>query len=268
MRRALGLVVLGVSLVGAAGELGVRLEAGDRAAALGWIQLASTWGGVALSGRLEGDLLCGCPRRLQVSASRPWGELAAGVEASLLPTGRLDGSASAAWKGARQTGLGLLTGQVGFKGTVVDALGGRFLTGAGWASARLSRVPLWAEGALNRSWPGGSLQVDLRLGLSGPAWASLALAGTGISLELGAESGPWNVQTQLALGAGTQTVTLGLRSEALRAQARLTLRGGGDPSGSATLTATRSPWQGTVVVSFSGGGLDRVTAEVRYTLGP
>ncbi len=267
MRKALWAVVC-VGLLGLAGELGTRFEVGDRGGAVGWVHLSSTLGPVGLSGRLEGDLLCGCLRRLQLGASTSAGGFSGGVEGVVLATGRVDGSVSGSWRGGLTTELGVLSGQVGFKGSVVDVLGGRFPTWAGWASGRLSRPPLWAEGGVNGSWPGGALHGELRLGVAGPAWAALSLGGSGLSLELGVESGPLGLSTHLALGTGTQTVNLNLRGDALRVQARVALRGGGDLSGSATFTAARNPWQGAVVVSFSGRGVERMSAEVRYTLGP
>lgn len=267
MRKALWAVVC-VGLLGLGREVGTRFEVGDRGAAVGWVHLSTALGPVSLSGRLEGDLLCGCPRRLQLGASTSAGGFSGGVEGVVLATGRVDGSVSGSWRGGLTTELGVLSGQVGFKGTVVDVLGGRFPTWAGWASGRVSRPPLWAEGGLNGSWPGGVLQGELRLGVAGPAWAALSLGGSGFGLELGAESGPLVLSTHLALGTGTQTVTLSTRGDGLRVQARVALRGGGDLSGSATFAAARTPWQGTVVVNFSGRGVDRVSAEIRYALGP
>lgn len=247
------------------GEVGTRSEVGERATVIGWLQLSGEVDVVKLSGRVEGDLLCGCLRRLQLGASTTWGGLTSGAEAVVLATGRVDASATCSWKTLARTDLGLASAQVGGKATVVDLLGGRFLTGTGWALGRLELDPWWIEVSGNASWPGGNPHPELRLGLAGPAWGTLSLSPSGTSLELGAGLEALSIQTYLSLRPAFQTITVGLRRGSMRAQVRLTVRAEAAPSGSITLSATEAPWTGSVAASFGGWALDKVTAEVRYT---
>ncbi len=247
-------------------EWGARAEVGDRTAAVGWLQLGTELGRVTLSGRIEGDLLCGCPRRLQLGASTTWGRLSGGLEAAVLATGRVDATVTGSWKTVGRTAAGLLSAQAGAKGALVDLLGARFPTGAGWASARIEREPLWAEAAANASLPGGTLQGEVRMGFSGPVWTTVSLSGSGLSLEWGASARGLFLQSYLSFSPPVQSVTLGASREGVRVQGRLTARGDGAPSLTLTLGASPTPWQGSVVISLSGKGIERFTAEVRRSL--
>ena len=265
-------IALGMALVCAAswawgGELGSRFEVGDRIGAVGWLHLSGAVGPVNLSGRVEGDLLCLCLRRLQLGASTTWGEVSAGAEAAALSTGRMDASLTGSWKPLWRTDLGLLSSQLGGKATVVDLLGGRFPTAAGWAFVRLDRDHWWIEGNGNVAWPGGNPFAELRLGVTGSRWASLSLSTSGAGIEMGAEAGGLFIQSSFSLGSALQTVTIGAKAEGVRVQARMVVRASALASSSFTLTVTQTPWSGSVLLAFSGLGLDKVTAEVRYGLG-
>ena len=249
------------------GEVGTRLEVGDRASGVGWFHLSGEVGSVTLSGRIEGDLLCGCLRRVQLGASAGWDDLSTGVEVSILSTGRVDLSTTGSWKPLWRTDLGLVSAQVGGKATSIDVLGGRFLAAAGWAFGRLDRDPFWIEANGNLSWPGGNPYGDLRWGLTGAAWATFTISSSGASLELGAERPDFLIQSHLSLRPPFQTVTIGLGAERIRVQARMTVRAEGTPSGSLTLTAGDGPWWGSVMAFLATTGLEKVTVEVRYTLG-
>lgn len=259
-------VVLAVGLA-LGGEVGTRFEIGERPSGVGWFHLSGDVGGVNLSGRIEGDLLCGCLRRLQLGATTTWGEVSTGAETSVLSTGRMDVSVTGSWKPIWGTDLGLVSSQVGGKATVVDLLGGRFLTAVGWAFVRLDQDPWWIEANANLAWPGGNPFGELRLGVTGTRWASLSLSTSGAGLELGAEVDELFIQSSFSFGPALQTITIGAKAESVRIQARMAVRPAGPASGSITLTTTQASWSGSVIVSFSGTGLDRVTAEVRYTLG-
>lgn len=253
--------------LGVGSEVGVRFEVGDQERGMGWVQLFGEIDQVRLSGRIEGDLLCGCLRRAQVGASTTWGGLSAAGEAVVLGTGRADASASGSWKTVARTDLGLASAQLGGKATVADLLGGRFLTAAGWALGRLEADPWWIEASGNVAWPGGDRHAELRLGLAGPMWCTVSVTGSGTSLELGAGERGLSVQTSLSLRPPLQTIAVGLGKGGVRALVRLTVRAEGAPSASLTVTATETAWQGSVVVAFSGLSLDKVSAEVRYTVG-
>jgi len=268
MRRILLVAaVVGAGALAWGGEVGAQFEVGERASGIGWVQLSGGGSPVQLSGRIEGDLLCGCLRRAQFGASTVWGGWAGGVEAVGLASGRVDASATGSWKAVTQADLGLVSAQVGGKATTVDVLGGRFLTAAGWAFGRLDADPWWVEVSGNAAWPGGSPHAELRLGLTGPMWATLSLSDAGTGLELGSGPPELSIQTYLSLRPALQTVTIGLGRGGVRLQFRLTVRGEGSPSGSLTLTATAAPWLGTVVASLSGRALEKVSVEIRYTLG-
>jgi hypothetical protein len=149
---------------------------------------------------------------------------------------------------------------------MVDSLGGRFLTAAGWGFARFDREPFWVEANVNIAWPGGSFQAEGRIGLAGPVWVTVVGSGSGLGLELGAEQGPLSAQSYLSFAPAFQTITVGITGAGLRAQARLTVRSG-SWAASVNLTATSGPWRGTITTSFLPTGLEKVTTEVRYTLG-
>lgn len=267
----LGLLVAVLTFAGAGlaldGEVGTRFEVGDQASSEGWFSLSGEAEAVGFTGRVEGDLLCGCFRRGQFGAAMGWGGFSAGVEAGLLATGRVDLSTAGSWKALELTDLGVVSVQVGGKVTAVDAFGGRFLTAAGWAFGRLDRDPVWVEVNANLAWPGGSPHGELRLGISGASWSTLSISGSDIGLELGAEAPYFSVQTHLSLFPAHQTVVVGSAVAGVRVQGRLTVRAGGEPSGSLSLAATQGPWQGSVLLLVAGSGLERVTVEVRYALG-
>lgn len=268
MRRGVLLAVLVCTGVAVwAGELGTRLELGDRASGVAWLSLSGDLGSLRLSGRAEGDLLCGCLRRLQGGASTSWGGMNAGVEAVVLSTGRLDLSVTASWKAVTRTDFGLVSAQAGGKATMVDPFRAQFLTLAGWALARLDRDPWWVEGNANVAWPGGTPHAELRAGLAGPVWCTLSASQSGTSLELGAESGGWLVQTYLSFRPAFQTVTVGVRAGGVRVQIRLTVRAEGELSGGLTVAANAAPWSGSVAVGVAGAAVDKVSAEVRYAIG-
>lgn len=266
-RTAVAMMVLFVSSLAAGGEMGTRLEIGERPAGVGWVHLAGEVGMLRVSVRAEGDLLCGCLRRVQLGATTTWGEVSAGAETIVLSTGRADVSATGSWKPLWGMDLGLVSCQVGGKATVADVLGGRFLTGAGWAFIRLDHEPWWMEANVNAAWPGGSPFGELRLGMTGESWASVSLSTSGAGLELGGETNGLSVQTSLSLFPVFQTVAVGIKAGSVRLQARVTVRPHAVASGSLTVTATQASWTGSMIVSLSEVGLDKVTAEVRYTLG-
>ncbi|MBC7220218.1 hypothetical protein H5T55_01835 [Candidatus Bipolaricaulota bacterium] len=267
----LGLLVAVLTFAGAGlaldGEVGTRFEVGDRMSGGGWFSLSGEAGAVSFTGRVEGDLLCGCFRRGQFGAATEWGGFSAGVEAGLLATGRVDLSTAGSWKALDPTDLGIVSVQVGGKVTAIDAFGGRFLTAAGWVFGRLDRDPVWVEVNANLAWPGGSPHGELRMGISGSSWSTLSIFGSGMGLELGAETPYFSVQTHLSLFPALQTVVVGSAGEGVRVQGRLTVRAGGEPSGSLSLAATQGPWQGSVLLFLAASGLERVTVEVRYALG-
>ncbi len=266
-RIAVATLIVAVAGGAMGGEVGTRVELGERPLVLGWLYLAGSVGTVKLSGRAEGDLLCGCPRRLQLGATTGWGDVSTGVEMGVLATGRVDLSVTGSYKPVWGTNLGPVAFQAGGKGTVADVLGARFLSGTGWISVRLDRDPWWTEANANLGWPGGNPFGEVRVGLSGASWASLTLSTSGAGLELGAETREWTVQSSFSLHPVFQTVAIGIRAERVRIQGRVTVRPQGPVLGSITVTAAEAPWLGSVIVSLSGGGLDKVTAEVRYTLG-
>jgi len=267
MRR--GILALAVTFaVGLAwaGEVGTRFEVGERASGVGWLRLSAELGAVSLSGRLEADLLCVCLRRGVFGARRSWGPLTVAGEGIVLTTGRLDASVSPSAKGLWRTEAGLFSARVGGRATVVDVLGGQFLTAAGSGFVRLDRDALWAELTMNTTWP-GSPQVEGRVGLAGPAWVTLVASATGLGLELGAEQGPLSAQTYLSLSPTFQTITVGIAGGGVRGQARMTVRASDIWSASLSLSAAQGPWRGSITTSFLTSGLEKVTAEVRYTFG-
>lgn len=266
-RVLMAAVALGASLA-QGGELGARFEVGTGSVAVGWVQLSGPVGGVTLSGRGETDLLCGCLRRLVLGASRSWGSLAAAVEGVVLSTGRLDTSVTASEKGLWRTGFGLLSAQAGGKATVVDVLGGRFFTAAGWGFLRFDREPLWIEANVNTAWPGGALQAEGRVGLAGPAWVTLVGSASGVAVELGAEQGALSAQSYVSFAPRFQTITVGIAGAWARAQVRVTARASGSWAAGVNVTATAGPWRGAITTSFLPTGVDKVTAEVRYAFGP
>jgi len=267
--KLIAVTTLIVGMVGwtMGGEVGTRFEIGEIPSGVGWLHLAGDVGTIRLSGRVEGDLLCGCLRRLQLGATTTWGDLSAGAETGVLASGRMDVSATGSYKPVWGTNLGLISSQIGGKATVVDALGGRFLTGAGWASVRLDRDPWWMEANVNLAWPGGNPFGELRLGVTGARGASLSVSTSGVGLELGGETGGLSIQSSFSLYPVFQTVAIGIKVEQVRIQGRVTVRPQGRAMGSIALTATEGLWSGSVIVSLSETGLDKVTAEVRYAVG-
>lgn len=270
-RRATAWAVLAVGLGWAlawGGEVGTRLEVGDRSTGAGWLQLSWVLNRVNLSARLEGDLLCGCIRRVQIGASTAWEGLSTGVEAVALATGRVDLSTTGSWKMAGRTDVGLLSAQVGGKATAVDVLGSRSVMAAGWAFGRLDRDPWWVELSGTVAWPGGSPQGELRLGASGASSATLSISGSGTSLSLGAADPYFFVQTHLSLRPAFQTITVGMEKGRVRVQAKVTVRPATLPAGSLSFATALDPWHGSVLLSLAGAELEKVTVEVRYKLGP
>lgn len=269
--RGVGLLIAILAFAGRGlaldGEVGTRFEVGDRVSGGGWLSLGGEVGAVGLLGRVEADLLCGCVRRGQFKAGMEWGRFSTAVEVGLLATGRVDLSATGSWKIFHPTDLGIVSVQAGGKATAVDPFGGRFVTAVGWATGRLDRDPWWAEASANLAWPGGSPHGELRLGMSGESWATLSISGSGVSLELGAETPSFSVGTHLSLCPALQTVVVGSEVAGVRVQGRLTLRAEGEPTGSLSLAATQGPWQGSLVMSLAASGLERVVVEVRHALG-
>lgn len=268
MRGILIVIVFGTGLA-LAGEVGTRLEVEEGApSGLGWLALSQKFGGVTLSGRAEVNLLPLGFRRASLGASARWADFSLQAETILLGRGRVNLLATASWKGQLETVLGDLSLQVGAKGTLADLLGARFATVVAWVFGRMDEGPLWVEGRMDASWPGTVSPGELRLGVQGPRWATVALSANALSLELGARQGRFSALTYLSpFPLPMHTVSVSAGEEVLRLHWRLTVRARGDWSGNVTITAREGPWRLSLLASFSGKGWEKTTVEVTFGLG-